>query len=320
MSIIFQYGNGAAVVPATVTEHLKKASKNDLAVLLTLAADRRLADEKDPVAALSAKTGIPVSDVQASLSFWRGTGLIAVGETEQAAPATAPVEKAVAAPTVVTDKGLPVYTSAELADIIDDKSKNMKALIDACQHVIGKVFNAAEVGTIAGMVDYLGLDGEYVLVLLTHCVKIGKKSMRYIEKTALSLYDGGITDAEALAAYLHRIEARAEIEGKIRALYGMGDRKLSQKEKKIIETWIGVMQYGMDMIELAFEANADATHDPNLAYTDSILQRWHAAGYRTPADAERDMAEYRRKKQGEKSFDADDFFEAAVRRAYGEKQ
>lgn len=318
MSICFQYGNGVAVLPAAVTEHLKKASKNDLTVLLTLAADAGLQTAKDPAAALSAKTGVPVSDVQASLSFWRGTGLLT--EDKQTGQAHgAPVEKAVAAPAVISDRGLPVYTAAELSDIIDDKSKNMKALIRECERVMGKVFNTAETNVVAGMVDYLSLDGEYVLLLLTHCVKMGKKSMRYVEKTALSLYDDGITDAEALAAYLHRLEARAEVEGEIRTLFGMGARKLSQKEKKIIEGWVGTLQYGMDMIRLAYEANVDATHDPNLSYTDSILQRWYVAGYRSPADAEQGMAEYRRKKQGDKSFDTDDFFEAAVRRAYKEK-
>ena len=316
--ICFEYGNGVAVLPAAVTEHLKKASKNDLTVLLALAADADLCKAGDPAAAISAKTGVAVCDVQASLSFWRGTGLLAFEKSDTKA-AGAPTEKAVVAPRVIADRGLPAYTSTELSAIIDDKSKNMPALIRECEHVMGKVFNAAEAGTVAGMVDYLGLDGEYVVILLTHCVKMGKKSMRYVEKTALSLHDEGITDAEALSDYLRRIEARAEFEGRIRTLYGMGDRKLSPKEKKIIETWVGTMQYGMDMIELAFEVNADATHDPNLSYTDSILQRWHAAGYRTPADAEQDMAEYRRRKKGDSSFDADDFFAAAVRHAYKEK-
>ena len=316
--ICFQYGSGVAVLPAAVTEHLKKASKTDLTVLLALATDADLCKAKDPAAALSAKTGVAASDVQASLSFWRGTGLLAF-EEGAAQAAGAPVEKAVAAPKTIADRGLPVYSSTELSAIIDDKSKNMPALLRECEHVMGKVFNAAEAGAIASMVDYLGFDGEYVVILLTHCVKMGKKSMRYVEKTALSLYDEGITDAEALSAYLRRIEARAEVEGKIRALYGLGDRKLSPKEKKIIEAWVGTMQYGMDMIELAFEVNADATHAPNLSYTDSILQRWHAAGYRTPTDAEQDMAEYRRRKAGDSSFDADDFFAAAVRHAYKEK-
>ena len=199
MSMTFQYGNGVASLPAAVTEHVKKATKNDLTILLTLAADRRLLDEKDPAAALSAATGLAVSDVQASLAFWRGTGLLIEGTGDHAKAGT-PVEKTVAAPTVVADRGLPVYTSVELTDILE-KNKTMKALIDECQRVVGKVFNVAETKTIAGMVDYLGFDGEYVVILLTHCVKMGKKSMRYIEKTALSLYDAGITDAEALAAY-----------------------------------------------------------------------------------------------------------------------
>lgn len=319
MSMCFQYGNGVAVLPAAVTQHIKKATKNDLTVLLTLAADGRLLEGKDPAGAISAATGLPVSDVQASLSFWRGTGLIGA-DGDAHAPAGKPVEKTVAAPTVVADRGLPVYTSAELSDIIDDKGKNMRALIKECEHVMGKVFNAAEVGTVAGMVDYLGLDGEYVLLLLTHCVGMGKKSMRYVEKTALSLYDAGVTDTETLSAYLKRIEATAEVEGKIRTLFGLGTRKLTEKEKKIIEGWVGPMNYGMDMIELAYESNVNATNAPSLPYANSILQRWHAAGYRTVADAEKNMADYRRQKQGERSFDIDDFFAAALKRTANKEQ
>ena len=321
MGIMFQYGNGVAVLPAAVTAHLKKATKNDLIVLLTLAADGVPAAAKYPVTALSAATGLPASDVEVSLSFWRGTGLIAEGTVSAGdkTRAAAPTEKAVPAPAVISDKGLPDYTAAELEGIWQ-KNKSMKALIKACEEAMGKIFNTAEVKIVAGMLDYLRFDGEYVLLLLTHCVKIGKNSMRYVEKTALSLYDAGITDTAALEAYLTRLDARAEVEGKIRTLYGMGARKLSAKEKKIIESWVGTMQYDMDMIKLAYEANADANHAPTLSYTDSILQRWHAAGYRTVADAERDMAEYRRKKQGNQSFEIDEFFEAALRHTYGENK
>ena len=57
----------------------------------------------------------------------------------------------------------------------------------------------------------------------------------------------------------------------------------------------------------------------SIPYANSILERWHAEGYHTVEEIERAIAEYRRQKDGDKSsFNADDFWEAALKRSYGE--
>lgn len=321
MKLCFTYGNDALLLPVQVTEHVDKASKKDIKVLLSLAAE--------PTARLDLAAGCRIvaqrlsltdAEIQTSLSFWRGTGIIEVVEDEESGVAAFDVPATSAAPTVqprvIADKGLPSYSSDELSGLLQRRGE-LASLIDECQRVFGKIFTTREVNLIAGMVDYLGFEGDYILLLLSHCVRMEKKSLRYAEKMALTLYDEGVTDSSVLEERLRRIELMASSVGKVRALFGIASRALTSKEKTMIEKWVCTMQYDDDVLRLAYETTVNAINKASIPYANTILERWYAQGYRTITDVERALAEYRRKKT-EGSFDVDDFFEAALKRTYGE--
>ena len=208
-------------------------------------------------------------------------------------------------------------STEELAEIAGG-NKDFAALIGACQQTFGKIFNTAEVSIIAGLIDYLGLEGDYILFLLSHCVRMEKKSLRYAEKTALSLYDDGVTSATALEERLQRIETMASVTGKIRTMFGMSSRAFTTKEKAMIEKWVCVMKYDIEVIRLAYEATVNAIGKASISYTNTILERWFAEGYKTVEDVTRAMEEYRLKKLGGSSFDADEVLNAMLKKTYGE--
>ena len=321
MTLRFSYGTGVLNLPEDVLKHIDRAGKREMRVLLTVAA--LLPCEEDAlIAEVATRTGLSVSEVSAAVAFWRGTGALLAGDRapDAVTAAKATVEQAPRAEKKpLPDKGLPSYSTGELSHILESR-REFASLVDACQQTFGKIFNAAEVGIIAGMIDYLGVDGEFVLLLLSHCVRMEKKSLRYAEKTAISLYDEGITDAAALEERLARIETLSTAIGQIRAMFGAAARALSTKEKRMIEQWVLVMKYDMDVLKLAYDATVDAIHEPSFAYANTILDRWYAAGYRTVEDVEAALAEYRRQKAGTgSSFDVDDFFEAALKKTYGEQ-
>ena len=164
----------------------------------------------------------------------------------------------------------------------------------------------------------LGFDEEYILLLLAHCVRMEKRSLRYAEKMALQLYDEDVTDAAALEERLRRVELMATATGKIRAMFGIAHRTLTAKEKTMIERWICVLKYDLEVIRLAYESTVNAINDASLAYANTILERWYAEGLRTTEEVERAMQAYRRAKQGGSSFDLDDFIGAALKNTYGE--
>lgn len=320
MKLNFVYGNDVLTLPAALIEHVDKATKKDIKILLALAAEPMMrVDVSAASAALCTRLSFSAAEVDAAIAFWRGTGVLSLDEEETAAaPVATPPQAVQQPPRVVADGGLPVYSAEELSGILERRAE-LAALIDECQRVFGKIFNTREVGLIAGLTDFLGLEDEYVLLLLTHCVRMEKKSVRYVEKMAITLHDEGVTDVHALEERLHRIEMMADSIGQIRVMFGLSSRALTTKEKNMVEKWVCGMRYGFDIIQMAYEITVNATTKPSIAYANTILERWYNEGYKTTKEIEQSIADYRRKKAtGSSSFEVDDFFEAALQRTYGE--
>ena len=317
MRIGFLFGEGVAVVPANVIAHLERASKKDVAILLTLACEPMAQlDLAAATAAIAARGEHTAAEIDAAIAFWRGAGVLC---TDESAPActVAPVAQAVAAPTprVIAEKGLPTYSADELSLILA-RREGLAQLVDDAQQAFGKIFNMNEIAIIAGLVDYLGLTGEYVLLLLTHCRSMEKKSLRYVEKMAITLHDEGIHGARELEERLKNIEMMASATGRVRAIFGITSRALTSKEKAMIERWVCEMKFDEAVLTRAYEMTVDAIGKASMPYANKILERWFADGYKTVEDVEKALAEYKRKKNGGSSFDVDEFFEAALRRTY----
>jgi DnaD/phage-associated family protein len=329
MKYKINYGSRVAVIPEDAIGALARAGACDLKVLVALCAADGSVDTKK----LSKQTGCAEDDVRDSLSFWRGAGVIETADGKEAAKEQAneaqSTENAVAEVKKNSDKEeekspkklkgadeLPKYTSDELSDILEARQETA-ALIDECQSIMGKVFNVKEINIIIGMLDYLELDCEYIMMLLTYCVSLGKKTLHYAEKLAFALYDADITKGDQLAEELRRREAAASIEGRIRVLFGVGERAFTTKEKKFISSWVNDMSYSDEIIEKAYEVTADATGKGSFAYANSVLERWNAAGLRTLSEIEESYKKTDGTPKSDGSFDTDSFFEAAVKRSLG---
>jgi DnaD/phage-associated family protein len=222
---------------------------------------------------------------------------------------------------VLPEGGLPNYTTEELATLLEGR-RELSALIDECSQVFGKIFNTHEVSRLLGLVDYLNLSGEYLLLLLAHCVKIGKKSLRYVESVAIALYDDGVTDVGALQQCLKMREQREEAEGKIRAMFGISNRSLTTKERKMIDAWLFEHKVDLEVIRLAYERTVDAIGKASVPYANSIVERWASEKLLTAeailaAEAEREKQSAVTVTPGN-SFDTHDFFDAALQRSFGE--
>jgi len=319
---IINYGSKVAVVPEKALEISARAGAVEFRVLLGLCALGGSVDIKK----LARSVSCSEDDVKSALAFWRGAGVIELGDgKDSGAEIEATVVKdepcAVQVPKKEEKKlrradELPQYTSDQLSNILEQR-KETATLIDECQHIMGKVFNVKEINVLMGLVDYLELDCEYIMMLLTYCVSLGKKTLHYAEKLAFALYDAGITTGEQLSDELRRRELASDAEGKIRTLFGVGERAFTTKEKKFISSWINDMNYSIEIIEKAYEVTADATGKGSFPYANTVLERWNAAGLRTLEEIEASYKKSGSESPSVGSFDTDSFFEAAVRRSLG---
>ena len=347
MKITFHYGDGVINLPADLIAVLPRADLTALRVLLCVA--NAAGADISPQDIANACACEP-SQVEAALAFWRGAGLISQQDTDAAPPkkaAKSTAARAASRTAKASDKALssaqdgaqadsapatnvvvktsatalPAYTTEELAAVLE-RRRELTALIDECSRVFGKIFNTHEVSQLIGLADYLGLEDDYLLLVLAHCVKIGKKSLRYAVNTAIALYDDGITDAAALQECLKAREEKEAREGKLRSMFGIGSRALTTKEKKMFEAWLSVHHFTTEVIQMAYERTVNATGKPSIPYANSILERWAAAGLSSVEQINEAEAAY--EKQGKSgptagnSFDTNDFFDAALQRSFGE--
>ena len=321
------YGEQVSSFPTSALDVLKRAGAADVKVLLCLCSEDGGADIKK----LTKLTGCDADEVRDALSFWRGAGIVEPDKTGGEQKLSR--KKAANADTRNTDaedkqdqktekklaraNELPSYTSDQLSNIVESREE-IATLINECQNIMGKMFSVREINVLIGLVDYLGLDCEYIMMLLTYCVSIDKKTLHYAEKMAFSLYDAGICTPESLGAEFEKRDRINGIENKIRSLFGLGARAFTTKEKKLIASWVNDMGYGADIIEKAYEVTADTTSNASIPYANSVLERWNAAGLRTLDDIERSYQQKDKSALDASSFDTDSFFAAAVRRALGD--
>ncbi len=317
MELKWNYGQSVLVLPASVLT--ADATAEQLRVLLWLASDASLLGKPAQLAKLADVERSAVSEI---LEYWRSCGVLTDGE-EPAAPiaSSKTAKKKIATSekkTLQRADELPVYNTEELSDMME-KRASLRILLDACQNIFGKMFNPHEINILFGMVDYLKLDEEYILILLAHCKRLEIKSFRQVERYAISLMDKGITTADALEACVQEMEAAHQLEGVIRQMFGLKSRALTAKEKNAIEKWTSY-GYSEDVIRRAYEITVNSTGNASIPYANSILERWHSLGLKTAEEIDRQLAEERTEKEGKttlgSSFQINDFFEAALRKSF----
>lgn len=307
---------------------IKNADDEDIRVLLALILMSGDGENEIDAAKLCEGLEISEAELMASVKYFKGAGLLGVPKKSRKKNETESTEKnekeekpkfeSAHRGGKITKESLPTYTTEELTALME-KRKITADFIGEASRVYGKMFNQHEVEMIVRMIDFVGFDEESVLLLLSYYQK-QKKTMRYIEKAAMAFYDEGITTSAELEAKLIAMDRYNSAEGKIRTIFGMNSRPLTTKEKKCVKAWVEKMSFDVEMIRLAYDKTVDATHKPSVAYANVILERWFAEGIDTPekvaeADGKREAAKVGRV---ERSFDVDDFFEAALERSYGE--
>lgn len=321
------------VLPASVLSHCAEADATAMRVLLWLASDLSLAQKPKQLAKLA---DCDTRTVKAMLNFWEFSDVLVKDEDEEEAvgaeekpkkrtAAETPSEPAAEKkPLLQRANEMPTYTTDEIAKMLETRD-TMRLLIDEAQREIGKMFNSNDINIIVGMRDYLGLGEEAILLILAHCKRIGKKTMRAAEQYAFSLVDRGITEAEQVNEAIRVSEALHTFEGEVRTLFGMKSRALTSRESKMLEKWIS-FGYGIDVVKLAYEMTVSATNEASVPYANAIIERWNAEGLQTLEQIEAAVAAQKEQKEKKDaapktgSFDTDDFFEAALKKSFSTRR
>ena len=166
-------------------------------------------------------------------------------------------------------------------------------LLFIAQQYLGKTLTPTETSRLLYFYDTLHFDPELIEYLIEYCVSRGHKSIRYIEKVALSWHSEGIRTTamakEASSAYSRTYFTV------LKAL-GVTNRNPVSGEVAAIDRWLGEYGFSMELVLEACQRTVNATGKPSFQYADGILNSWRkkqvknledirALGSGTPAES-----------------------------------
>lgn len=324
--------DGIFVMPKSVVKYLKNAKKAESKLIMYIFANMNGEfDVQKAAEAISESTAV----VNAALAFWRGTGIIseiedgqdnaqtaaqknqsgADGQTpsdihiENSTPVSAENESnAVSKPHSVD------YDTKDVAEALKNDSE-FKQLVNYAEHTLGELLNSSKTASLLYLYDCLGMQCDVIMGIIAHCAEKGKKSVKYIERTAIGIHEDGVVTYKELESYYASKRRYADCENVVKRIIG-ADRALTKAESKLVNTWANVYRTKTELIEYAYELTVNSISKPSIQYMSKIIEDWHNNGV-TDAQTAKSLRE-KKQAQNEKDrnnsdggldFDLEDIFE-----------
>ena len=188
---------------------------------------------------------------------------------------------------------LPEYTAADISRRSREDSA-FRSLLGETQRVLGHALSSADLKTLFGIYDHLGLTPECIMLLINYeadslrrrCGEGRLPTMRSIEREAFRWARLEILTAPQAEEYIAAEERRAEEAEKLRELMQLRDRAPSPTERRYMESWLQ-MGFRAEVLALAYDRTVTSTGKLAWAYMDKIVRSWAEKGLFTPEAVEK---------------------------------
>lgn len=256
-------------------------------------------------------------DVLRALKYWKKEGLLDYDDPddttqltpEEPVPGTAnqqagsSVSQTDSMPST-RKKSVPKASSDEVNSVSNiqqyrsrKERKEFKELLFVAEQYLGKTLSSVDIDMITYFFDSLHMSAELIEYLIEYCVENGHKSMRYIQKVALSWSEQNITTVEAAKSSSLQYNKNCY---SILNAYGIKGRAPASSEIAYIRKWNEEYGFTLDIILEACDRTMNAIHQPSFEYTDRILENWHEKKVRAFKDISALDAHYLKEKEQKK--------------------
>ena len=288
---------GVFAVPNTlVDEHLKLAKETHLKVLLWILRH----GEAEGLEALAHWLGRPEGDLVDAVQFWIDRGLISIGNAQGAMHDEGAVEvKAPAQPAMpVADVPIaPVRPTASqiLTRVAEDA--DLRRLFPEADRILGRTIGYEGQCALLLLHDTDGLPVEVVYMLLQYCAEAGKTNNGYIEAVGRDWGRREIDTIEKAGEQIAALKENLSLWNELRRLAGLHAPRPTAAQGEHLRRW-QAMGFRLDMIFAAYEEMAEHTGKLSFSYMNKVLETWHAAGIKTPAQAAAAKERFQAEKAG----------------------
>ncbi len=259
------------LVPAAVSDqHLKLASGNQIKVLLYFLRNVTNGAETGDIANF---LKLPESEVSDALEFWAQAGILTSVRITEPTPTKEPTVKA-AKPIVVKP------TREEIASLAFTDEK-LSFLLGEAEMKLSRSLRGNELQTLAWLYLDHGMDVSLILMLVEYAVSEGKPTISFIESTALSWIEAGVTTLTDAEEQIEERSRKKTAWGMIESAFGIEHRMPSDKELEYANTWILEWDFSREMLKEAYNRCVDQKAKLDMRYINGILARWFKDGVKT---------------------------------------
>jgi DnaD/phage-associated family protein len=288
-----------AVPCAVADEHLKLARELHLKVLLWIL---RHGGAVEGLEALAQWLGKPTGELVDAVQFWIDRGVFVTEPAPEkpvlASPSLVRLPQAPAqgtqpprsdfAGTQQSDGAAPQAAARPSAGQViarTDEDGDMRELFRMADAQLGRTIGYEGQCVLLLLHDTCGLPKEVICMLLRYCSTIGKTNNAYIEAVGRDWGQREIDTIEKADEQIAVLTESLALWKELRRLTGIAAPRPTKAQCGYLCRWRSTFGYGIDMIFAAYEEMADHTGKVSFGYMDKILESWHAAGFRTPAQA-----------------------------------
>ena len=195
----------------------------------------------------------------------------------------------------------PEYTAGDILRRSREDT-GFQALVLEAQQVLGHGLSTADLKTLFGIYDRLGMGTDVIMLLFHHCAdKIRKRygegrlpTMRAIEKEAYYWANREILTMEQAEEYLGTLSRREQESYRVREALGVQHRELTPTERKYLDSWLE-LGYSAEALAIAYDRTMVSTGKLAWAYMNKIVLDWYNKGLFTPEEIEKGDGRGRKK-------------------------
>ena len=199
---------------------------------------------------------------------------------------------------------LPEYSVRDIL-VRSEGDPSFRALVAEAQRVLGHALSGADLKTLFGVYDRLGMPGDVIMLMINHVAAQLRRrygegrlpTMHAVEKEAFRWANREIFTAEQAESYMAEADRREQEEDKLRRLLQISDRRPTKTERDYMDAWLA-MGYGCDALALAYDRTVVRTGRLNWSYMDKIVRSWYEKGLFTPEEIEKGDARPPKRRDG----------------------
>ncbi len=171
----------------------------------------------------------------------------------------------------------PVYSAEEIY-YCASKNKQLSELFGVVEKILSKPLSSTDLMVVYSFYDYYGLPVDVIPMLISHSVRMGKKSMKQIEKTASLWVEKEITTVETAEKYIAKSEEYIASIDRLKKIMGLENKTLSVAEKKYINSWVCDLSFSFDLVAYAYKICFNMGEKYIFSSMNKLLLNWHKSG------------------------------------------